>query len=250
MAAKKNPKAADVLAKDDLIVIGGAGGFIGGALARRFHEQGFTRIRAIDKKPLPEWYQRTPGVECLCMDLSQEKNCKRACEGRGRGLQPRGRHGRHGLHRAVPHRVPAQHPDQHAHDRVGLAGRGQAVLLLVVGLRLQRRAAEEPRRAGAEGIGRLSRDGRARLRLGEAHERDVLPGVLGRARLRDAHRPVPQRLRPLGHLGRRPREGARRDLPQGDRGQGHRAARTSRSGATGTRPAASCTSTIASRAST
>jgi len=81
MAAKKNPKAASVLQKDDLIVIGGAGGFIAGALVRRFHDQGFTRIRAIDKKPLPEWYQRVPGVECLCMDLSKEKNCRRACEG-------------------------------------------------------------------------------------------------------------------------------------------------------------------------
>jgi nucleoside-diphosphate-sugar epimerase len=80
-AKKKNPKAVDVLGKDDLIVIGGAGGFIAGALARRFHEQGFTRIRAVDKKPLPEWYQRTPGVECLCMDLSDEDNCKKACEG-------------------------------------------------------------------------------------------------------------------------------------------------------------------------
>jgi len=42
------------LAKDALIVIGGAGGFIGGSLARYFHDQSFTRIRAIDKKPLPE----------------------------------------------------------------------------------------------------------------------------------------------------------------------------------------------------
>ncbi len=67
--------------KDDLIVIGGAGGFIGGALARYFHDHGFTRIRAIDKKPLYDWYQRTPGVENLCMDLSQEPNCVRACEG-------------------------------------------------------------------------------------------------------------------------------------------------------------------------
>ncbi|MBC8871174.1 MAG: NAD-dependent epimerase/dehydratase family protein [Planctomycetes bacterium] len=66
--------------KDDLIVIGGAGGFIGGALARYFRDRGFTKIRAIDKKPLPEWYQRVPGVECLCLDLSHEENCKRACE--------------------------------------------------------------------------------------------------------------------------------------------------------------------------
>lgn len=66
--------------KDDLIVVTGAGGFIGGSLVRYFHEQGFTRLRAVDKKPLPEWYQRTPGVECLCMDLSDPDNCARACE--------------------------------------------------------------------------------------------------------------------------------------------------------------------------
>jgi GDP-D-mannose 3', 5'-epimerase len=67
--------------KDDLIVVGGAGGFIAGALARYFHDRGFTRIRAVDKKPLPQWYQRVEGVESLCLDLSQEVNCKRVCEG-------------------------------------------------------------------------------------------------------------------------------------------------------------------------
>jgi hypothetical protein len=76
-----NPTASTTLPKDALIVIGGAGGFIGGALAQRFHDQGFTRIRAIDKKPLPEWYQRVPGAESLCMDLSEYANCVRACEG-------------------------------------------------------------------------------------------------------------------------------------------------------------------------
>jgi nucleoside-diphosphate-sugar epimerase len=75
------PTAATTLDKDGLIVVAGAGGFIAGALVRRFHEQGFTRIRAIDKKPLPRWYQRVPGVECLCLDLSEEKNCKKAVEG-------------------------------------------------------------------------------------------------------------------------------------------------------------------------
>ena len=77
----KNPTAAATLDKDALIVIGGAGGFIAGALTRYFHDQGFTRIRAIDKKPLPQWYQRVPGVESLSMDLSERDNCVRACEG-------------------------------------------------------------------------------------------------------------------------------------------------------------------------
>ena len=38
-------------------------------------------FRAVDKKPLPEWYQTVPGVECLVLDLSNEDNCRRACEG-------------------------------------------------------------------------------------------------------------------------------------------------------------------------
>ncbi len=69
------------LDRDDLIVITGAGGFIAGALARHFHELGYTRVRAIDRKPLPEWYQRVPGVESLSMDLSEKVNAVRAVEG-------------------------------------------------------------------------------------------------------------------------------------------------------------------------
>jgi GDP-D-mannose 3',5'-epimerase len=69
------------LKKDDLIVITGAGGFIAGALTRFFHDQGFTRIRAIDKKPLPDWYQRVPGVENISMDLSEKENAIEAVTG-------------------------------------------------------------------------------------------------------------------------------------------------------------------------
>ena len=75
---KKRTSADTRPAKDDLILVAGAGGFIGGALVRTLHEQGFTRIRAVDKKPLPHWYQRTKGVESLCLDLSDEMNCRRA----------------------------------------------------------------------------------------------------------------------------------------------------------------------------
>ena len=67
--------------KDDLILVAGAGGFIGGSLTRYFHDQGFKYIRAVDKKPLPFWYQKVSDVESLCLDLSDQKNCKRAVEG-------------------------------------------------------------------------------------------------------------------------------------------------------------------------
>jgi nucleoside-diphosphate-sugar epimerase len=67
--------------KDDLIVIAGAGGFIGGSLAKYYHERGFRRIRTVDKKPFKNWYQHTPGAEELCLDLSIPENCTQAVEG-------------------------------------------------------------------------------------------------------------------------------------------------------------------------
>ncbi len=68
-------------APDTRILVAGAGGFIGGSLVRYFKDKGFANIRAVDKKPLSDWYRKTPGVECLCLDLSHEKNCRRAVEG-------------------------------------------------------------------------------------------------------------------------------------------------------------------------
>ena len=69
------------LKKDDIILITGAGGFIAGNLALYFRNNGFTNIRAVDKKPLYEWYLHVPGVQNLCLDVSEEENCRRACEG-------------------------------------------------------------------------------------------------------------------------------------------------------------------------
>src|SRR5690348_5381181 len=74
---KNQPKSKS----DRQIVITGGGGFIGGNLALYFKNKGFTRIRAVDKKPLYEWYLQVPGVENLCLDVSHEDNCRRACEG-------------------------------------------------------------------------------------------------------------------------------------------------------------------------
>src|SRR5262245_61115630 len=64
----------------DVIVVAGAGGFIGGNLVNYFFNKGFTRIRAVDKKPLDDWYLRSPAAQSLRLDLSYEANCQRACE--------------------------------------------------------------------------------------------------------------------------------------------------------------------------
>lgn len=69
------------LKTNDLIAVTGAGGFIGGSLVRYLHTKGFHRIRAVDKKPLDQWYQRVPGVEDLVLDCSTEQACRQVCEG-------------------------------------------------------------------------------------------------------------------------------------------------------------------------
>ncbi|HYG21169.1 MAG TPA: NAD-dependent epimerase/dehydratase family protein [Verrucomicrobiae bacterium] len=81
METKRVVEKDPALKKDDLIVITGGGGFIGGNLALYFSKKGFTRIRAVDKKPLYEWYLHVPDVENLSLDCSIEENCRRVCEG-------------------------------------------------------------------------------------------------------------------------------------------------------------------------
>jgi nucleoside-diphosphate-sugar epimerase len=68
-----------MMKKDDLVVVTGAGGFIGGHLVGYLQKAlGHTRIRAADSKPLEEWYQAHPGVDCLTLDLSQRDAAYRA----------------------------------------------------------------------------------------------------------------------------------------------------------------------------
>jgi nucleoside-diphosphate-sugar epimerase len=67
--------------KDDLISVCGAGGFIGGALVADLRRQGFTRLRAVDIKPLHHWYQRFDDVENIQLDLQEKEPCRIACNG-------------------------------------------------------------------------------------------------------------------------------------------------------------------------
>lgn len=63
---------------DERILICGGGGFIGGHLARQLREHGLNVVRAVDIKPLEEWFQRTEGVENLVLDLQDKANCEQA----------------------------------------------------------------------------------------------------------------------------------------------------------------------------
>jgi GDP-D-mannose 3',5'-epimerase len=62
------------------VLVTGAGGFIGGHLVAKFRKQG-KRVRAVDVKPLDEWYQRFDDVESLDLDLNIKENCETAAKG-------------------------------------------------------------------------------------------------------------------------------------------------------------------------
>jgi GDP-D-mannose 3',5'-epimerase len=63
------------------VVVTGAGGFIGGHLVAEFRRLGYQRIRAVDVKPLEEWYQRFEDVENVSRDLNSHENCEIAAKG-------------------------------------------------------------------------------------------------------------------------------------------------------------------------
>ena len=65
------------------VVVCGAGGFIGGHLVAELHRRGAARIRAVDLKPIGEWYQRFDDVENLSLDLQRRDACETAVAGAG-----------------------------------------------------------------------------------------------------------------------------------------------------------------------
>ncbi|HZJ15133.1 MAG TPA: NAD-dependent epimerase/dehydratase family protein [Chthoniobacteraceae bacterium] len=63
------------------ILVCGAGGFIGGHLIADLRRQGHTNLRAVDKKPLDEWYQTFDDVENYQLNLEHLDDCDKAVQG-------------------------------------------------------------------------------------------------------------------------------------------------------------------------
>jgi GDP-D-mannose 3',5'-epimerase len=56
------------------VLVAGAGGFIGGHVVRQLVDAGH-EVRAVDVKPLDEWFQHHAGVESIVADLSEKDAC-------------------------------------------------------------------------------------------------------------------------------------------------------------------------------
>jgi GDP-D-mannose 3', 5'-epimerase len=61
-------------------LVTGAGGFIGGQLVRDLLASGVP-VRAVDKKPVDEWYFQSPGAENVVADLQLVDACDRVSKG-------------------------------------------------------------------------------------------------------------------------------------------------------------------------
>ena len=67
--------------KGQKAVVCGAGGFIGGHLIQSLLADGVEVIRAVDIKPLDDWYQVSDDVESLSLDLKDKASCMKTAEG-------------------------------------------------------------------------------------------------------------------------------------------------------------------------
>jgi nucleoside-diphosphate-sugar epimerase len=69
------------MSNHDLLVVAGVGGFVGGHLVKKLREDGFEKIRAVDQKPISEWYAVFDDVENLSLDLKKAEACRTGTKG-------------------------------------------------------------------------------------------------------------------------------------------------------------------------
>ena len=182
--------------KDKLILVAGGGGFIGGHLVAHFRDQGYTRIRSVDIKPLDEWYQVFDDVENVQADLKLRDACTKPAAVRAKSTTSPPTWAAWASSKTTKRCACSRvlintHLLQAAHEaKVDRFFYASSACVYNADKQTQRR------RRAAQGRGRLPGDARRRLRLGEAVLRADVPPLPRGLRPHDPRGALPQRLRP------------------------------------------------------
>jgi len=201
----------------DLVLVTGAGGFIGGNARRQiFRARGYKRIRAVDIKPFGEWYQRFEGVENLSLDLNLRENCETAAQGSATSTISAANMGGMGFTSTIK-RFACSRSSSIPTVAGGQEIQSGEIFLLLIRVCIQRKPAEDIRSSVAQRSGRLPwpsrEDGYGWEKLfSERMCRHFLEdfGLYTRvARFHNVYGP-------WGTWVRRTGEGSRGDLPEGN----------------------------------
>jgi GDP-D-mannose 3', 5'-epimerase len=67
--------------QDDLILVAGGGGFIGSHLVKALLADGHSNVRAVDMRPIEDWYQVSEAADNMVLDLRHLDSCVKAVSG-------------------------------------------------------------------------------------------------------------------------------------------------------------------------
>ncbi len=176
--------------KRQRVVVCGAGGFIGGHLVQSLQANGADVIRAVDIKPLDEWYQTSRDVENLSLDLKDKRSCQKAAKGATAIFQLAADMGGMGF---IENNKALCMLSVLTNTHMLMAARDQGVERFFYSSSACVYNAEKqtnPDVVALREVRRLPRDARGRLRLGEALLRAHVPPLRRGLRSRSAASPV------------------------------------------------------------